>query len=692
MGLLFASLTRTAPPFDSKSPANKPVEPDHAAKMAKGLEIFKTHVRPVLEKRCLKCHGGKSVESELNLADRQGLLRGGNSGPAILVGNAKESLLYKLINHAKDPAMPHNSPKLADETIRHIAAWIDNGAPYDEALVAGKNKEPAWTRKVVSEDARQFWSFQPLQPSNPPAVKNNAWCRTPIDSFILAKMAAAGIQPNRAADKRQLLRRIYFDLVGFPPPPEEVDAFLKDTSPNAYEKWIDRLLASPQYGERWGRHWLDLARFAESHGFEHDYDRPAAYHYRDFVIKALNEDLPYDTFVKWQLAGDEFEPENNLALLATGFLAAGVHSTQITIKEVARHRYDEMDDMSATIGTAMLGLTIGCARCHDHKFDPIPQADYYRLLSTFTATVRSEIDINFEAAQYQKDKAAFDREHAPYEEALKQFEREKLPQHLAEWEDRQASAENSFPWIILDCIGFRSEGAATFTKQDDGSLLVSGKNPPFDTYTLVAQTDLAKVGITGIRLEALADPSLIKGGPGRALNGNFALSDLRVTVAPADAKDKPVPARLRNPRATYEQKGLPVAAAIDNDEKSAWAIDPQIGKNHAAIFEFEKAIACQGPVILTFTLKFKNNTGHSIGRPRLALTTQKGLVDLHGLAIYQPLLPILAMPRQQRSPEQTAMLSNWYRTIDPAWQNLNLAAQNHRNKAPKPNLVKALIS
>src|SRR6516225_2019581 len=445
---LFAGLTWTAPPAEnptgvarpesskdvaaeSMAPADKPVEPDHAARMARGLEIFKTHVRTVLEKRCVKCHGGKSVESEFNLTNREGLLRGGDSGPAILVGNARESLLYKLINHAKEPHMPHNSPKLPDESIKQIALWIDHGAPYDEPLAAAKSKDPrdasAWTQKRVGEDARQFWSFQPLKRSELPAVKNQSWCRTPIDRFILAKLEEAGISPNPGAEKRQLLRRIYFDLVGLPPPPEAVDGFLQDDSPNAYEKIIDRLLASPQYGERWGRHWLDLARFAESHGFEHDYDRPTAYHYRDFVLRAFNDDLPYDTFIKWQLAGDEFEPENNFALLATGFLAAGVHSTQITIKEVERHRYDEMDDMSATVGTAMLSLTIGCTRCHDHKFDPIPQADYYRLLSTFTATVRSELEINFEAEQYKKARAAFDRDHAPFVEALNQYEREELP-------------------------------------------------------------------------------------------------------------------------------------------------------------------------------------------------------------------------------------------------------------------------
>src|SRR5205807_10317971 len=243
-------------------------------------------------------------------------------------------------------------------------------------------------------EAKRFWSFEPLLTSTFPEVKNSAWCRTPVDRFILAKLEAAGIAPNPVADKQRLIRRAYFDLLGLPPAPEEVEAFAKDTAPDAYAKLIDRLLNSQHYGERWARHWLDLARFAESHGFEHDYDRPSAYHYRDFVIQAFNLDLPYDTFVEWQIAGDEYAANNNLALTATGFLAAGVHSTQITKNEVEKHRYDEMDDMLATTGTSMLGLTLGCARCHDHKYDPIPQRDYYQMLSTFTTTVRSEIEVD----------------------------------------------------------------------------------------------------------------------------------------------------------------------------------------------------------------------------------------------------------------------------------------------------------
>jgi hypothetical protein len=432
-------------------PPAGPVGPDHAGRMARGLDLFKRQVRPVLLQKCFKCHGGKSVEGELDLTDRPGLLRGGTSGPAIVPANAKASLLYQLVAHAREPHMPYQRSKLPGEAVEAIAAWIDSGAPYDRPL-KGPADTALWTQKAVPEEARRFWSFQPLRRIDPPPVRDPAWVRTPVDRFIAAKLEAAGLEPNPPADRRHLIRRAYFDLLGLPPPPEAVDSFLADPAPDAYEKLLDRLLASPHYGERWGRHWLDLARFAESHGFEHDYDRPFAYHYRDFVIRALNDDLPYDRFVRWQLAGDEFVPDDPRALAATGFLAAGVHSTQITKNEVARQRYDEMDDMLATVGTSLLGLTVGCARCHDHKFDPIPQADYYRLLATFTTTVRSELDVDFDPAGYRRARASFDREHAPYAAAVKEYESRELPARRAERRRRWEARPDRYQWAALDCL------------------------------------------------------------------------------------------------------------------------------------------------------------------------------------------------------------------------------------------------
>jgi Protein of unknown function (DUF1549)/Protein of unknown function (DUF1553)/Planctomycete cytochrome C len=671
-----------------KPAVQQPLDRDHATKMKRGLDLFKNQVRLVLTKRCLRCHGGKRTESEFDLSDRAGLLRGGTRGPAVLPGKPKDSLLYKLINHKAEPFMPEGSTQLPNESLRQIADWIDLGAPYDRPLI-DKDVATAWTRKAIPDEARQFWSFRPLAKVTPPVVKDSLWARTPVDRFILARLETAGLTPNAPADRRKLIRRAYLGVIGLPPSPEEVQAFVGDTAPDAWEKVIDRLLASPHYGERWGRHWLDLARFAESHGFEHDYDRPTAYHFRDFIIRALNEDLPYDTFVKWQLAGDEMAPNNPLALEATGFLAAGVHSTQITQREVEKHRYDEMDDMLATTGTAMLGLTVGCARCHDHKFDPIPARDYYRLLSAFTTTVRSEIELPQDQDTYRLARSAFDREHAPLVAARKKYESEQLPTRLAEWE-KAGSGKQAWPWLLPELREVKSAGGASFNRLPDGSVLATGKSPRLDTYTLVLHTQLPS--IKAVRLEALADPSLVKSGPGRAANGNFALTDFKATIAPRKGGVKPVPLRFKSARATFEQRGLPVRAAIDNDPRSAWAVDPQFGKDHAAVFELAEPAGFEGGSVLTVTLQFRNNDKHAIGRPRLSLTTESGPVELKGVPVPEAVPLALRTPAGKRTREQAAALLGWYRTRDAGWQALNRKVQEHLRKEPKPQKVKVLIS
>jgi hypothetical protein len=390
---LFVLGILASPSASAQAPDAKAFDAAHPEQMARGLELFQKQVQSLLTNHCLRCHGGKSTEAGLDLSDRDRLLKGGESGIAILPGNAKDSLLFKLAAHEREPHMPHNGKKLSADALEAIRNWIDLGAPYARSLLEAKATSSAWTEKLVAPESRDFWSFRPLQKVKPPSVKQALRCQSPVDAFLRARQEAIDLSTNPAATRHQLIRRASLDLLGLPPTPEQVDAFLHDTRPDAFARVVDRLLASPHYGERWGRFWLDLARFAESHGFEHDYDRPTAYPYRDFVIQAFNDDMPYDQFVRWQLAGDEYAPTVPLAQMATGFLAAGVHSTQITQREVEKHRYDEMDDMLATTGTALLGLTVGCARCHDHKFDPIPQRDYYQLLSTFTKTVRSEVQL-----------------------------------------------------------------------------------------------------------------------------------------------------------------------------------------------------------------------------------------------------------------------------------------------------------
>ncbi|WP_145258385.1 DUF1549 domain-containing protein [Planctomycetes bacterium Pan216] len=370
----------------SAAEAPKKLEPDHASRMARGTSLFKESVRTILVEQCLECHGGKSVKADFDLSTRKALLESG-----MIDKTAEDSYLMSLLTHAEEPFMPFKAPKLAKSDIGAIARWIDLGTPYDKPLVEGVVNRSG--ELEVTDSDRQFWSFQPLTAVDPPVESDDRWGRTPIDRFIMAKLSEKELHPNPSADRRTLIRRATFDLLGLPPTPEEVEEFVNDPDPLAYEKLIDRLLASAQFGERWARHWMDVARFAESHGYEQDYDRPHAYHYRDFLIKAINDDMPYDQFVRWQLAGDEVAPEDPLAMTATGFLGAGAFPTQLTEAEFESARYDELDDMTATTGVAFLGLSVGCARCHDHKYDPIPTRDYYRLAATFTTTIRSEVDL-----------------------------------------------------------------------------------------------------------------------------------------------------------------------------------------------------------------------------------------------------------------------------------------------------------
>jgi cytochrome c553 len=665
------------------------VPADHAAQMSASIELFKGGVRDVLVQQCVHCHGGEETHGEFDLTTREGLLKGGEQGPAVVAGKPGESLLMKLVRHAGDPHMPQDADKLPDDEIARLEAWIAAGAAYDKPLV---DTAAEMTAKTVNEKDRQFWSFQPLATPPIPPGDDAGWSRGPIDRFVWAKLAEQQLKPNSAADRRKLIRRAYLDLIGLPPTPQQVDEFLADNSADAYEKLIDRLLDSPHYGERWGRHWLDLARFAESHGYEQDYDRPTAYHYRDFVIRALNDDMPYDQFVRWQLAGDEFEPNNNLALMATGFLGAGTHATQITANQVEKERYDELDDMAATVGTAMLGLTIGCARCHDHKFDPIPQADYYRILSTFTTTVRSDVDLDFHPEETARKKAAFEAEHAPLVEALKKYEVNELPVRFASW--LASGVQTVAPtWMILDAAATKSDGGAEFEKLPDSSLLVKGKNAQHDVYTLTVTT--TQPTITAVRLETLAHNSLPKKGPGRADNGNFALSDFQLWAAPAGATAPGAPVKLIHPKVTFEQPGLPIAATLDEDKKSAWAVDGQIGQNQAASFALETPLKNAAGTTLTFVLKFENNAGHNLGRLRLSVTGLTASSQPKGgeaaQATVEAVNAALAVNAENRTPEMKETLAKWYRERDPEWRKLAESVAQHEKQAPKPELTKVMI-
>ncbi|MCH9652271.1 MAG: PSD1 and planctomycete cytochrome C domain-containing protein [Planctomycetes bacterium] len=664
---------------------------DHAKRMQQGLELFKKEVRPLLVKKCLNCHGGKSVKGDFDLSNRKFLLDSG-----MIEKTGKESYLISLVEHREEPFMPLKEKKLSEKEITSLSKWIDLGAPYDKPLAT--TKKSSSEKMVITDDDRKFWSFQPLKAPEIPNAKRSSWEQNEIDQFILAKQAEKNLSPNAQVSKRVYIRRAYFDLIGLPPTPAEVEEFLADQSPHAYEKLIDRLLDSPHYGERWARHWLDIARFAESHGFEHDYDRNYAYHYRDFVIKALNQDMPYDQFLKWQLAGDELAPKNPLALMATGFLGAGVFPTQITANEVERTRYDALDDMLNTTGLAMLGLSVGCARCHDHKFDPIASDDYYRMLSTFTTTVRTEIELDLDPEKYKQEKAKFDLVHAPLAKALKEYETKQIKPHFENWlKQGKVDSTQLNEWIVPNVVSHTSRGKAKFEKLEDGSILVSGPNINQDHYTFTLRTNVRP--IRSIRLEALAHRSLPRQGPGRAVNGNFSLTAFKVKAkVGVDKKAKAIDLKLTNARATHEQNKttLSAASAIDGQYGSGWAVDlGGIGKDQAVVFDLETPIDVEGETELTVTMSFTNNVNHSIGRPRFSVSNSSSPTIKTGTGSPEQLSHAIQLVQQKKTDKLTAaqkqILERSFREQDPNWVALSAKVKKSLKSEPQQTLTKVMI-
>ncbi len=350
-----------------------------ASPSADQLRFFETQVRPVLAEHCVGCHGPEKQKAGLRLDSRAAALAGGETGPAVVPGKVEESLLVGAIRHADDGLKMPPKQKLADTQVADLTRWVEMGAPW-----AGGDGASGEIRKGpfrITDADRSHWAFQTIVQPAVPVVEGETRRLHPIDAFLGAKLAAKGLKANPPAEAHELVRRLYYDLTGLPPTPLEMAAFLADRSPTAYEDLVDRLLASPRYGEAWGRHWLDLVRFAETNSYERDGAKPNAWRFRDYVIRAFNADKPFDRFVREQVAGDELADGGTDGIVGTGFYRLGIWDDEPVDREQAF--YDYLDDVVATTGQTFLGLTIDCARCHDHKLDPIPQADYYRLVSFF---------------------------------------------------------------------------------------------------------------------------------------------------------------------------------------------------------------------------------------------------------------------------------------------------------------------
>ena len=366
------------------------------------IEVFEKSVRPLLVKHCYECHGPQAGQGEagLRLDSLRAILKGGDSGPAIIPGQPNQSLLIHAVNHEPSVTAMPPERRLERTEIAQLIAWVSLKAPWPLAGLAPKPQRPRLSHEGITDEDRSFWAFQPRREQPIPRVRNQQWPRNPVDQFVLSRLQAAALTPAQPADRRTLIRRATFDLHGLPPTPEEVDLFVEDPSSNAFERLVDRLLDSPRYGEKWGRHWLDVARYSDSNGMDDNIAFADAWRYRDYVIAAFNQDLGYDQFVREQVAGDLLttwnSPRRADAVIATTFLMLG--QKQPSADDPVKQQLDIVDEQLDTLTRAFLAMTVACARCHDHKFDPYSQRDYYALagiLRSTTSMLSFRVDAKF---------------------------------------------------------------------------------------------------------------------------------------------------------------------------------------------------------------------------------------------------------------------------------------------------------
>jgi hypothetical protein len=596
-------------------------------------------VRPILAKHCTDCHGTEAQQSGLRLDAGKLVVAGGDHGPAIVPGKSGESLLLKALAADGDiPRMPLDMDPLPANEIAIIRRWVEEGAkfPADEKIAPAKAR------------GSSHWAFQPVRRPLPPAVRHAERVRNPIDCFVLAKLDALGLELSHEADRPTLVRRLSLDLLGLPPTLEEVEAFVKDTRPDAYERLVERLLASPRYGERWGRHWLDVARYGDSNGYTIDGPR-SIWPYRDWVINALNRDLPFDQFTIDQIAGDMLPQPTLEQMVATGF-----HRNTLINQEGGtdqeQFRVEAVVDRLSTTGAAYLGLTLGCARCHTHKYDPISQREFYQLFALFNGA--DEPTVPVPSPEQLKRQQEILAELRPAEAKLRAYEAE-LEKRRQETERRLSALPLEVKWYPLNPSEYKSAGGATITELDDYSLLVGGKVPSSDTYTVTFEVPVR--GVTALRLEALTHDSLPHKGPGLAGNGNFVLTDLTLARRTLAEPDVHIPVKLVAATADYAQPRFPAEDAIDDDpERSGWAINVTKGKlnvDRAAVFVLEQPLR-EEDVRITLTITHGHANRYSLGHFRLAATPAPAEVLMLG----DDVRSALSTPAEKRTPAQQEAL------------------------------------
>ncbi len=658
---VFASLAGSF--IADAQPADLPAPAAHRVDFSKEL-------LPLFIERCFDCHGEKKQESGMRADSRAELLKGGDTGPSVVVSNSAASILVQVLadTHADLAQMPKKKEKFTNEQIGLVRAWIDQGAVWEDA---GAKKFFYNTN---------HWAFKAPVRSTLPAVSDKKWARTPVDHFILAKLDAEKLKPSPEADKITLLRRLALDLIGLPPTLAEVDAFLADKSPSAYEKQVERLLASPHYGEKWGRNWLDAARYADSDGFEKDKTRNVWF-YRDWVVNAFNKDLPYDQFITKQLAGDLLPNATQDDIVATGFLRNSMVNEEGGA-DPEQFRMEALFDRMDAIGKSVLGLTIQCAQCHDHKFDPISQKEYFSLFAYLNNDHETKRVVYSTADQMRV--ANLSREMRDIEEGLRHRTSD-WEQRMTEWE--ASVTKNQPEWITIQpFIEDITSGGQKFARQTDGSIIAQGyavaKSGPHFWLT----NDLQN--ITAFRIELLTDPNLPANGPGRSLNGVSALTEFTVDATPLGATNK---TRLKFNNATADFGMIetklgaehydkttnnrvvgPISFANDDNGNTAWGIDAGAGRRNVdrqAVFQCATNAGFAGGTIWDIRVMQLHggwsgdlHMSHNIGRFRLSVTTNSGPVVAD--SVPKRVRDILAIPREKRSSQQTAtVFSHWRTTV-----------------------------
>lgn len=623
---------------------------------------FDHQIKPLFDAHCADCHEGTMRKGGLSLSTRADVLLGGDSGkPAVLAGDPDQSPLILRVT-ATDPVkrMPLKGEPLPAEAIDALRAWIAEGAAW--------GAEPTNT----ADAGANHWSFQPPQAVAPPDAGH------PIDAFLLRAMRAHDLAPAAEADRATLIRRLSLDLRGLPPTPAEIAAFEADTRPDAWSRLVDAFLASPHYGERQAQVWLDAARYADTNGYEKDRHRDI-WPYRDWVIRAFNDDLPYDRFIIEQIAGDLLPEATDAQRTATGFLRNSMLNEEGGV-DVEEFRFEALVDRVNTTATVVLGLTLGCAQCHSHKFDPITQREYYQTMAFLDNTddvyltlddaavtekrapIEAEI-ARLEAelpAQFPAGEAAPDATGAVLPEPVRRMAN--LAQHQAAWED--AVTAKAQDWTVLNPVAYTAKNHPTFKKLDDGSLLMTGDIPNNDIYEIDYLLPLE--GATAIRLEALPDPSLPGGGPGRGVilsEGDFFLSEISGTVAPWLKPDEAMPLTFQNPTQDFAGEGRAAAMALDGRADTGWSIIGQTGKPHAAVFEFSAPVGHAGGTLLHLTLDQTFIHQHTLGRFRVSATTAPLPVQASGVPA--DVEAALRVARAERDATQRDIVRRYFLSVAP---------------------------